>query len=225
MGLTQDDRHDRPRERAARLGVEALSDPELLAILLSTAGIRGSTVGDLSRRLTSEFGSIQRLSTANIADLTRLPGVGPAKATAVCAAFELGRRAGQALEQTFILKSSSAIALAAAPLLAGRRERLLVLSADNHLRLHGIDLVSQGAADSASVPIREILSAVLRRDCNTFALAHQHPAGDPNPSERDVRATLHVQQAAQAAGLRLLEHVVVAGTEWRSVNSAGRKPG
>lgn len=216
--------HDRPRERAERLGVEALSDAELVAILLATAGRRGSTVGDLARQLIREFGSVERLATATIADLTRTEGIGPAKATTVCAAFELGRRAVRPPAETVLLTSSSAIAAAAAPLLTGRRERLLVLSADNRLRLHGVDTVSQGGADSASVPIREILSAVLRRDCSTFALAHQHPGGDPTPSSRDINATGHVAKAAGIAGLRLLDHVVIAGSEWRSVSSATRTP-
>ncbi|HEY5854958.1 MAG TPA: DNA repair protein RadC, partial [Aldersonia sp.] len=200
--------------------MEALSDAELVAILLATAGRRGSTVGDLARQLIREFGSVERLATATIADLTRTEGIGPAKATTVCAAFELGRRAVRPPAETVLLTSSSAIAAAAAPLLTGRRERLLVLSADNRLRLHGVDTVSQGGADSASVPIREILSAVLRRDCSTFALAHQHPGGDPTPSSRDINATGHVAKAAGIAGLRLLDHVVIAGSEWRSVSSA-----
>jgi DNA repair protein RadC len=217
--------HDRPRERAERLGVEALSDAELVAILLATAGRRGSTVGDLARQLIREFGSVERLATVTIADLTRTEGIGPAKATTVCAAFELGRRAVRPPAETVVLTSSSAIAAAAAPLLTGRRERLLVLSADNRLRLHGVDTVSQGGADSATVPIREILSAVLRRDCSTFALAHQHPGGDPTPSPRDINATGHVAEAAGIAGLRLLDHVVIAGSEWRSVSSASRTPG
>ena len=216
--------HDRPRERAERLGVEALSDAELVAVLLATAGRRGSTVGDLARQLIREFGSVERLATATIADLTRTEGIGPAKATTVCAAFELGRRAVRPPAETVLLTSSSAIAAAAAPLLTGRRERLLVLSADNRLRLHGVDTVSQGGADSTTVPIREILSAVLRRDCSTFALAHQHPGGDPTPSPRDIIATGHVAKAAGIAGLRLLDHVVIAGSEWRSVSSASRTP-
>ena len=77
-------------------------------------------------------------------------------------------------------------------MMLGRRERLVVLSADNRLRLHGIDVVSEGAADSAPVPIRELLAAVLRRDCSAFALAHHHPSGDPTPSKADRLATLAV---------------------------------
>lgn len=225
MTTAAPDHHDRPRERADRLGVAALSDSELVAVLLATAGRRGATVIDLAKSLISEFGSIDRMSTASPADLSRTPGIGPAKATTICAAFELGRRASRTDDAVVRLTSSSAIAAAAAPYLSGRRERLVVLSADNRLRLHGVDLISQGGATSASVPVREILAAVLRRDCTTFALAHQHPGGDPTPSDRDVRATGVVEQAARVTGLRLLDHVVVASSEWRSVSSANRTPG
>lgn len=128
---------DRPRERASRLGVLALSDSELLAVLLANAGVRGSTVGDLARSLVRslvrEFGSLSRLSTASLADLTRLAGIGPAKAATICSAFVLGRRATHSLQPGAAhLGTSSAIAAAAAaPLLLGRYERLVVLSADN----------------------------------------------------------------------------------------------
>lgn len=193
-----------------------------MAVLLATAGRRGATVIDLAKSLISEFGSIDRMSTASPADLTRTPGIGPAKATTICAAFELGRRASRTGDSVVRLTSSSAIAAAAAPYLSGRRERLVVLSADHRFRLHGIDVVSEGAADSAPVPIREMLAAVLRRDCSAFALAHHHPAGDPTPSPADRRATLAADQAARTTGLRLLDHVVLGAGQWRSVMPASQ---
>lgn len=215
--------HDRPRERAAVHGVEALSNVELIAALLSSSGRSGSSAADLARTLLAEHGSLRRLSTASIADLTRLIGIGPAKATTLCAAFELGRRAGGADVPTPILSSSSAIAAAAAPMLAGRRERLVVLSADHGLRLHGMDLVSQGGAHSTAAPVRDILAMVLRRDCSAFALAHRHPAGDPTPSAQDIASTERIAEVAPTVGLRLLDHVVLGADRWRSIRS--RTPG
>lgn len=195
-----------------------------MAVLLATAGRRGATVIDLAKSLIREFGSIDRMSTASPADLTRTPGIGPAKATTICAAFELGRRTGRTGDAVVRLTSSSAIAAAAAPYLSGRRERLVVLSADHRLRLHGIDVVSEGAADSAPVPIREMLAAVLRRDCSAFALAHHHPGGDPTPSPADRRATIVVDEAARSTGLRLLDHVVLGAGQWRSIMLAIQTP-
>lgn len=210
---------DRPRERAAVLGVEALSTVELVSVLLSTSGRPGSSVADVARDLLAEHGSLARLSTASIADLNRTTGIGPAKSTTLSAAFELGRRAAAEGAAVSKLASSGAIAAAAAPLLAGRRERLLVLSADHALRLHGTDLISQGGTHSTAAPVRDILAAVLRRDCSTFALAHRHPAGDPTPSSQDITATARIADAAKVVGLRLLDHVVLGGTRWRSIRT------
>lgn len=210
---------DRPRERAAVLGLEALSTVELVSVLLSTSGRPGRSVADLARTLLADHGSLHRLSTASIADLTRTSGVGPAKATTLCAAFELGRRADVGHATMPVLKTSGAIAAAAAPLLEGRQERLLVLSADHGLRQHGTDVVSRGGAHTTAAPVRDILAAVLRRDCSTFALAHRHPAGDPTPSAQDIAATDRIADAAEVVGLRLLDHVVLGGTRWRSVRT------
>lgn len=210
---------DRPRERAAVHGVEALSTAELVAVLLATSGRPGSSVSDLARALLAEHGSLQRLSTASIADMMRVPGIGPAKATTLCAAFELGRRANSAATRTPFVRTSSDIVAAAAPLLTSRQERLLVLSADHGLRLHGTDLISQGGTHATAAPVRDILAAVLRRDCTAFALAHQHPAGDPTPSRTDIATTARIADAAALVGLRLLDHVVLGAGQWRSIKT------
>lgn len=223
LPAVQSRRADRPRERAAVHGVEVLSNAELVAVLLATSGRPGSSAADLARTLLAEHGSLQRLSTASIADLTRMTGIGAAKATTLCAAFELGRRAGTDEFPTPALTTSSAIAAAAAPLLAGRRERLLVLSADHGLRLRGTDVISQGGGHATAAPVRDILAAVLRRDCSAFALAHRHPAGDPTPSAADIAATDRIAEAAAVVGLRLLDHVVLGAGRWRSIRT--RIPG
>ena len=110
---------DRPRERLARLGASVLSDRELIAVLLRTGGVPGASVHELAERLLAEFGGVAALARASISDLSRLAGVGPAKAAALLAAFELGRRA-DGPDGRVVLDSSSAIAAAARPLLAAR---------------------------------------------------------------------------------------------------------
>lgn len=211
---------DRPRERLARLGAEALSDRELLAILLHTSGVAGYGVLDLADRLIVEAGGLCALGRASVAELCRPAGIGPAKATIVVAALALSRR----IDRQPVgdrLHSSTAIAAAARPWLQARsRERAIVLTGDHRLRLLGIDVVSEGAADSAPLPIREVLAAVLRRDGAAFAVAHNHPGGDPAPSGADLAATARLRSAAAEVGLRFLDHVILAGTRWRSVTSA-----
>ncbi len=211
---------DRARERLTRLGAEASSDRELFAVLLGTGGAVGISSLGLAERLLAEFGGVSSLARAHPTDLCRIRGVGPAKAATLGAAFELARRIHAPDERQF-LASSSAIAAAARPWLVARsRERAVVLSCDNRLRLLGVDIVSEGAADSAPLPVREVLAAVLRRDGVSFAVAHNHPGGDPTPSRADIGATERVCAAAEQVGLRFLDHVVIAGADWRSITPA-----
>lgn len=208
---------ERPRERLLESGAEALSDHELLAVLLRTSGVAGAGAHELAARLLSAAGSVAALALGSPMDLIRIAGIGPAKAATLAAAFELGRRA-EARPARQVLSSSGAIADAARPLLAGcSRERFVVLSSDARLNLIGTDVISDGALDRTAVPAREVFVAVLRRDGRAFAVAHNHPSGDPSPSPADVAATERLREAASVIGLRFLDHVVVAGREWRSV--------
>ena len=206
---------DRPRERLARRGPEALADGELLALLLST-GARGMGAHELAAALLRRFGSVAAISRATVAELAGVAGVGAAKASSLVAGFELARRAGA--EQPARLLSTRDIAAVAAPLLHGRaRERLVVISCDAALRVLGADPVADGAADMTIFPLREIIVAVLRRDGLSFALAHNHPSGDATASPEDVAATREVAAAAATAGLRFLDHIVVTEEGWQAV--------
>ena len=206
---------DRPRERLARRGPEALADGELLALLLST-GARGMGAHELAAALLRRFGSVAAISRATVAELAGVAGVGAAKASSLVAGFELARRAGA--EQPARLLSTRDIAAVAAPLLHGRaRERLVVISCDAALRVLGADPVADGAADMTIFPLREIIVAVLRRDGLSFALAHNHPSGDATASPEDVAATREVAAAAATAGLRFLDHIVVTEDGWQTV--------
>jgi DNA repair protein RadC len=206
---------DRPRERLARRGPEALADGELLALLLST-GARGMGAHELAAALLRRFGSVAAISRATVAELAGVAGVGAAKASSLVAGFELARRAGA--EQPARLLSTRDIAAVAAPLLHGRaRERLVVISCDAALRVLGADPVADGAADMTIFPLREIIVAVLRRDGLSFALAHNHPSGDTTASPEDVAATREVAAAAATAGLRFLDHIVVTEEGWQAV--------
>jgi DNA repair protein RadC len=207
---------DRPRERLAQRGAEALGDGELLALLLSTGG-RGMGVHELAAALLGRFGSVAAIGRATVAELAAVGGIGTAKASSLVAGFELARRAGA--EQPARLASTRDIAAVAAPLLHGRaRERLVVISCDAALRVLGADAVADGAADQVIFPLREIIVAVLRRDGTSFALAHNHPSGDPAPSPEDVAATAEVAAAAATSGLRFLDHIVVTEAGWQAVS-------
>jgi len=204
---------ERPRERLSAHGSAALAERELLALLLGTGG-PGLGAHQLAERLLAWFGSLASLAGAHPADLAAVPGVGATKAAAIVAAFELGRRAAHPSGATVITSGADLVPVVA-PLLRGRaRERLVLVVCDNAGRVTSCEVISEGSAGRALVPVREVAVAVVRRDGRAFALAHNHPSGDPTPSAADVVATARVEQAARALGVRLLDHLVVTDTGW-----------
>ena len=211
---------DRPRERLRALGVEALSDRELLALVLRS-GRPGVSALDLANELLVEFGSLSAIASAKLEELTRWSGVGEAKAAGLVAAFRLGRRAGHSGSTGEQLGSNEDIARIASQELRGlRRERVIVLVCDGANRLKKIARVSEGSIDSAMVPVREILNAVLVTDGRALAVAHNHPSGHPGASQRDVEATRALEKAAIATGVRFLGHVIVAADGWTHIQTS-----
>ncbi|MFC9892277.1 RadC family protein [Nocardia sp. NPDC127579] len=204
----------RPRERLLELGPHALTDGELLALLLGQ-GRRGASVLELAAELLAEHGGVGGLAAARPEELARRTGIGPAKAATIIAAFHLGARVRHSVDTAVQLESASDVANAARPLFAGARvERLLVLVCDAQNRLRRSVFVAEGAIDQVAVPVREILNTVLRHDGRAFAMVHNHPSGDPSPSLDDRRATALLIDAANTVGLRFLDHVVLAGEQW-----------
>jgi len=207
---------ERPRERLLQHGPEALSERELLAILLRS-GRKGESALDLATSLLSEYGALSALARARPEELAQRSGVGVAKAAAIVAAFRLGRLA-DGTSETSILRSAADVASnVGAELARLRRERVVVLVCNNRNRVFRTVVLTEGSIDRSLLPVRDILNAVLRHDGRAFAVAHNHPSGDPTPSDADRRATVELATAAQVVGLRFLDHVVVAGEDWRSV--------
>lgn len=210
---------ERPRERLLACGPDALTERELVALVLRN-GSPGESALDLAASLLAEFGGLGPIAAARPEELTRRSGIGPAKAAALVAAFQLGRRATAKAAAPMTLRSAGDVAAVARAELAGqRRERVLVLVCDAANRLRRTVVVSEGSIDRSLVPVREVLNAVLRHDGRTFALAHNHPSGDPTPSNADRQATADVAAAARTVGLRFLGHVVVAGEGWEEVRA------
>jgi len=215
--------HDRPRERLIELGGAALSDAELVAIQLGTGG-RDESALVLAQALLAEWGGVVGLARAAVDELARHRGVGPAKAARLVAAFALARRVtGQ--PEGRVLKTSADVAAVAAPLIGHERvEKVVLLIADHRQRVSRVLTVARGGATGCTVPVREILSLVLRHDGVAFALAHNHPGGTLDPSPADLAVTARLGSAARELGLRLLDHVIVADDTWRSVSAARRTP-
>ncbi len=211
--------HQRPRERLIARGVDALTDHELIALVLRQ-GCRGESALDLAAALVADCGGLEALATARPEELARRRGVGKAKAAALVAAFQLGRLVSAIKTDVARLQCPDDVFLVARSELAGlRREHVLVLVCDAANRLRRTETVAAGALDRSILPIREILNCVLRHDGRAFAVAHNHPSGDPSPSNADENATRALNAAATAVGLRFLDHVIVAGDRWARVSA------
>ena len=176
---------------------------------------------ELAARLLAAHGGVAGLARLDARTLAREPGLGTATASRIVAALALSARIDDAVDGRPILASSSDIVRVTAPRLAGaRRERVVLAVCGARHRLIEVVVLAEGAAHSATFPVRELLAEVLRRDGVTFALAHNHPSGDPTPSDADRATTTAVHAAAKSVGVRLLDHVVVAGNQWRSVTAS-----
>lgn len=201
--------------RLAVLGAEALSDRELVALVLRCEAGGGNALSQADA-LLDEYGTLRALSSARSEELDCRPGVDPASAAALVAAFELSRRIST--HQPELLRCAADVAAAVRPLLDGaRQERLVVLVCDAGNRLRRTIKVAEGAVDRSPVPVREILNAVLRHDGRAFAVAHNHASGQAEPSESDFRATRAIKAAATVVGVRFLGHVIVTDCGWEAV--------
>lgn len=205
-------------------GARALSDRELLAIVLRT-GRPGQSALELADALIADFRGIAELALARPEELSRHPGVGPAKAAVLAAAFRLGQLARDSPAAREPLRSPEDVArIAGRELRGARRERVIVLVCDAANQLLQTVEVGEGTVDRSLFPVREILNAVLRHDGRAFAVAHNHPSGDPTPSEPDVRATRDLEEAARVVGLRFIGHVVVGHGATRVITTGRRPP-
>jgi len=215
---------DRPRERLLRQGVGVLSDAELVAVQLGS-GRTGASALDLAQRLLADWGGISGLATARPEELALVSGVGPAKAARLAAALGLSIRLTVPCEM-IKLSTSEDVVRAAQPLIGrSRAEQVAVLVADGGLRLKRVEVIASGTAKACPMPIREVMATVLRHDGVCFAVAHNHPGGDPTPTTADQSSTRALTAAASAVGLRLLDHVaVVASGDWRSADLKTERP-
>lgn len=207
---------DRPRERLLRLGAEALSDRELLAILLGS-GRRKCDAIELAAELIRDSRDLQKLAVADPETLKRIPGVGLAKAARVAAAFELARRAANPGDIQRI-SGSADVAKAAAPCLRGLgHERVVVIVCDNGGGIRRVMPLTDGVADKSPISVRDVMHAVLSIGGTSFAVAHNHPSGSLSPSGADIEATDRLRAAADTVGLRFLDHVILTETSWSRI--------
>jgi len=216
MTISDWPQHERPRERLLARGADALSDAELLAILLRV-GVAGKSAVDLARELIGRCdGSLARLITLAPQRLAAMPGLGPAKAAQLAATMELARRAlGEPARNTDVLSAPTAVRdwlrLKLAPL---EHECFAALWLDARHRLIAYEELSRGTLTQTSVFPREIVKRALAVNAAAVIFAHNHPSGAAEPSAADESLTRCLKDALALIDVRLLDHfVVVAHTQ------------
>jgi DNA repair protein RadC len=213
---------ERPRERLFARGPHALSDAELLALLLRT-GRPGASAVDLARELLREAGGLRRLADRLPAELRRL-GLGAAKAAAVVAGFELGRRMLAEPDRPRPRFTCSAdVWRHFGPRRAGRRREVFEIALlDSAHRLIASRTITVGTLNLALVHPRDVFREAIAESAAGLVLIHNHPSGDPAPSEEDVKLTRQLVRAGEAVGIPVLDHIILGAGRWFSFADSRR---
>ncbi|RNF83886.1 RadC family protein [Montanilutibacter psychrotolerans] len=202
---------ERPREKLLKRGVAALSDAELLSIFLGS-GLRGQDAVSTARGLLTTHGPLRRLLELGTGELTRLPGLGPARACTLAAALELGhRRLSAELERGIVLSDPPAAGRYFAQRLRGLpHEVFAALFLDNRHRALAFEELFRGTFDGTEVHPREVVRRALVHNAAAVIVGHNHPSGNPEPSAADRAVTERLKHALALVDLRLLDHFVIA---------------
>jgi DNA repair protein RadC len=214
---------ERPREKVMANGVQYLSDAELLAILLGS-GTRNTTAVELARIMLKDAGNnLYLLGRMGMEELVRIKGVGPAKAIAVMAALELGRRrSGMQNPGKITVKSSETVFRLFFPLMGDLdHEEFWLLMLNRANRVLGRYKVSQGGLSGTVIDTRIILKKALDNLASSIIVCHNHPSGNKQPSEVDVKITEKLRKAAEIIEIKLLDHVIIADKSYFSFADEG----
>ena len=199
----------RPREKLASLGPAALDNAELMALFIST-GMKGRSAIEIGRDLIAKYGSMAALGGLPVAELSKVKGLGLAKASKLAAAFELGTRVAREQLRDVSLETPELIHNFFGPQLRHlSQEQVMVAVLDTRLRHVATTVVSVGTVNDSSAHPREILRPVITRGAYGFILIHNHPSGDPSPSRSDEIVTKRVVEAAKLMQVCFLDHVII----------------
>ena len=213
---------ERPRERLAMLGPEALSDSELLAILLRT-GLRGMNAVQLARNLLLDSGGLTGLHSKSFGELCQMRGIGAAKAAQLKAAIELGRRLATVRpeERPKIQSPEDAAAQVLYEMGALEEERLRVLLLNTRNELMRIAEVYRGSLNSSLIRVGELFREAIRENAAAIIVVHNHPSGDPTPSPEDVAVTRAIVEAGKTMDIEVIDHLVIGKNRFVSLKARG----
>jgi DNA repair protein RadC len=213
---------DRPRERLAELGPQALSTAELLAILLRV-GVQGENSVQMGQRLLQDLGGLHGLHRASVLEISGQHGMGLAKASQIKAAIELGVRLRLEApeERPAIHSPADAAALVQFEMAALPQEHLRVINLDTRNRVINIEKLYVGSLNASTVRVGELFRPAIARNAASVIILHNHPSGDPTPSPEDVSLTRSVVQAGKLLDIEVLDHLVIGQGRWISLKERG----
>ncbi len=214
--------HEKPRERLRDYGPEALSDAELLAILLRV-GVSGSNVVQLSQQLLREYNGWRGLQRTSFQDLQNWHGMGEAKTAQLKSALEIGRRlALMSYEERFQIKSPSDVAkLMQVEMSYLDQEHLRVICVDTKNRVQKIQTIYIGSLNASLVRVGEVFKEAIKLNSAALIIVHNHPSGDPTPSPEDVLMTRQIVDAGQLLDIDVLDHLVIGHGRYVSMRERG----
>jgi len=202
-------KEERPRERLVKFGEQALSAQELLQLILGR-GIAGESVVVTAQKLLTQFGSLQKLSEASIEELSSIKGIGLAKATQIKAAFEIGRRISTqtpSYKSKELTNPEKVFKFMRSRIKDYKKERLYVISLNT--RGWTVNEVSVGTLDSSLAHPREAFSEAIKNNASSVIFVHNHPSGDVEPSQEDIKLTRQLVEAGKLLGIAVLDHIII----------------
>ncbi len=202
-------RDERPREKLLGRGAAALTDPELIAILLRT-GLPGANAVEVARQLLERYGSLSALSRCTVKEIASIRGIGAAKAIQLVAAFSLGQRlANERLSRQKLDSPELVHDLVAAEMRTLHKESLRVILLDTRYHLLRMEEVSLGSVNESIAHPRDVFRPAVISSAYAVIVVHNHPSGDPSPSQSDHSLTRRLAEAAELLQIKLLDHIII----------------
>jgi len=214
---------DRPRERLQALGAEALSAQEILALILGR-GISGESVMVTAQRLLSQFGGLKGITGASLEELSQVRGIGIAKAAQIKAAVELAARVegySESAGKTIVKTPDDVAGVVQGRLKGKQKEYFLALLLDTRNQLIRAAEISIGSLDSSIVHPREVFKEAISASAASVIFVHNHPSGDTEASEDDIRLTKRLAEVGEIVGIDVLDHIIIGGKSYTSLKREG----
>lgn len=209
--------HERPRERLLRCGPSELGDEELIALVLGT-GVRDHPARAVALELVRSAGGVGPLSRSSVRELAQVTGIGSARAARVAAAFELGRRALDAVQHRETLGRAEDVFRCVKPRVAGLTQEVFIsIGVDIRNGLLDIVEVARGTVLGVEVHPREVFRPLIRMAAAGGVLVHNHPSGDPTPSSEDLELTRRLREVGRVLGIPIIDHIVIGDNSFRSL--------